>query len=123
MTLEKGKFYKIIHDNAYGWPRNYIIFSPSETYDIDDEKYYTDINCQYIVNLSGGIVKSNASHYYTTGYQARHCEFDKLNNRDLEDIRRMCGEFGFKYNRKLNKIIENNNNNNDKRDTEEWESL
>ena len=119
MTLEKGKFYKIIHDDAYEFRRNYIIFSPSETYDIDDEKYYTDINCQYIVNLSGGIVKSNASYYYTTGYQARHCEFDKLNNRDFEDIRRMCGEFGFKYNRKLNKII----NNNDKRDTEEWESL
>ena len=121
MTLEKGKFYKIIHDNAYEFRRNYIIFSPSENYDIDDKKYYyIDINCQYIVNLSGGIVKSNASYYYKTGYQARDCKFDELNNRDLEDIRRMCGKFGFKYNRKLNKIIENNN---DKQDTEEWESL
>lgn len=121
MTLEKGKFYKIIHDDIYGCLRNYVIFSPSETYDIDSKKYYTNINCQYIVNLYGGIVKSNASHYYIkTGYQALHCKFDELNNRDLEDIRRMCSEYGFKYNRKLNKIIENNN---DKRDTEEWESL
>lgn len=121
MTLEKGKFYKIIHDDVYEFRRNYIIFSPSETYDINDEKYYTNINCQYIVNLNGGIVNSNTCHYYIqTGYQAQDCKFDKLNNRDLEDIRRMCWEFGFKYNRKLNKIIENNN---DKQDTEEWESL
>ena len=119
MFLEKDKVYKVRHNtftNPIGWV-NYIIFSPIYNVIIPDDFFdktvyksaIRDISTHFtvcfdkniITKYDGGIKKS------VTGL--RHdCEILDITNEDYPLIKEAMEKLGhgYKYNRKLNKLIQ-----------------
>ena len=114
MILERGKIYKCIYMFCYGYVRNYIIICPSEDVEFDDARIgkiadcefhkVCSVNCIFYINFNGNIRSCDYTNIYSD------CRFEELNSNDILDIKRVFDSGilnGFKYNRKLNKLVEN----------------
>jgi hypothetical protein len=130
MILEKNKVYKIFHNPSTfrdAYPRDYVLVCPNRSLSIPDDfikgkaartEYRTchtkRFDCLFIVCLDGGFSFNRISSISEDSY------LEPLNDGDLKDIRKaLNGIIGdkYKYNRKLNKLIEIKN------DTEEGTSI
>lgn len=96
--LLKGKVYKAIYNarnDAKG--RNYILFCPSM--DIDPTKFRASFNNIFQINMGERL---------TVNDDIGFCDLLHIITpstlRDFEDIKMVMTKYGWKYNRKLNKV-------------------
>lgn len=111
--LKSGKVYKVYHNLEYNpvyYPRNYLLLSPLTDIDVQhrlrDRSRFTFPNL-FIVCFDGTISDG------CTSSLDKDCYLGELDGKDIMDIRRVMERAemkGFKYNRKLNMIV------NDKQD-------
>ena len=107
----KGKVYKIIlKSRVEQYPRDYLIFSPESDNDISG-KSYTAIKTLFTVALDGSILTKFDSRPSEIGIEIED-NVEQLNKKqDFIDINNVMRKLGhdYKYNRKLEKIIDNSN--------------
>ena len=130
MTLEKDKVYKVKHVTytcPIGWT-NIIIFSPIDDIEIPEGFFDTSLsNCippikgiktHFTVCFDGFVATKYNLTPSVTGIDKR-CRILDITNEDYPTIRGAIAKIGhgYKYNRKLNKLIETKN------DTEEGTSI
>ena len=111
--LKSGKVYKVYHNleyNAVDYPRNYLLLSPLTDIDVQhrlrDRHSFTFQNL-FIVCFDGTISDGSTSSL------DKYCYLGELDGKDMEDIKKvMMTPFmkGFKYNRKLNMIVNDKQN-------------
>ena len=104
LKLKKGHVYKIFHNDVYlGMGRDYIICSPK--YDvIVDVSNYAQFECYFVVSLDGKIYLSDQNRICRTSFD-RGSFLCKMTNADWKEVNMSCIKGGFKYNRKLEKLI------------------
>jgi hypothetical protein len=105
--LKKGHIYKIFHNDVYlgtfGMGRDYIICSPK--YDVTvDASNYAQFECYFVVSLAGKIYLSDQNKICRTSFD-RGSFLCKMTNADWKEVNMSCIKGGFKYNRKLEKLI------------------
>lgn len=121
MIFEKDKVYKVIHGDIFApnLDRNYIIFSPLEDIDIEMDNYSIPIKTHFTVCFDKRIITKFDIRPSETGFDS-FCRKSELHTKqDIIDIKNAIIKLGhgYKYNRKLNKLIEIKN------DTEEGASI
>lgn len=96
--LLKGKVYKAIYNarnDAKG--RNYILFCPSM--DIDPTKFHASLNNIFQISIGERLTVNDGIGF---------CNLLNITTpstlRDFEDIKMVMTKYGWKYNRKLNKV-------------------
>lgn len=108
--LKKGHVYKIFHRDAQcsKYPRQYILCCPIE--DIIYSLPLKESLCfdnYFLITLANNIkIKGQGVDRYSlyTSFDSLS-ELHELTNSDLEEVNRACIKGGFKYNRKLGKLI------------------
>ena len=120
MVLEKNKIYKIIH-RFYGntrFLRNYIICSPKQDVIVEEgtvtfETHFTICFDKRIITHQ--LIEHGALDYTQSSSTSvqKSSILEELNNKDINEIRIAVGmlEGKYKYNRKLNRLIEIKNDN------------
>jgi hypothetical protein len=96
--LLKRKVYKAIY-NAHNdvKDRNYILFCPSM--DIDLTKFHASPNNIFQINLGERLTVNDGIGFCNLLYITTPSTL-----RDFEDIKMVMTKYGWKYNRKLNKV-------------------
>ena len=115
MTLEKDKVYKVKHNSYFGrCQRNEIIFSPINNVELPKGFFDVYSNCAPIRSIDTHFTvcfdKTIRTKYDIRGSQTgldRNCVILDITDEDYSLIRKAIERlgYGYKYNRKLNKII------------------
>lgn len=103
MLFEKGKVYKIRTDINFlsmGWNRNYIIFSPLRTTEVNSG----NIPFLFCINFLGEL-SLNVTNTRCTGYNC-YDKLETLTEKDLNELRILLSSTNIRYNRKTKRIIE-----------------
>jgi hypothetical protein len=113
MILEKGKVYKIKHQRTHfgdDFLRDYILCCPSESVYVDETQLV--ITYPYLVNITSieclFLIGFNELFYSDTKTTLfKDCSIEPLNEKDIAEIGKVVYSIGhgYKYNRKLNKIV------------------
>lgn len=125
MILEKDKIYKVKHGFVYGFPKNFIIFSPLDDIVLQDDffkgrevGYCVSSRCRHInthftvrfdskIETKFDLDRYGNPHHSSTGVDPS-CELiEKFTNEDYNYIKQAMSILGgdYHYNRKLNKIV------------------
>ena len=114
ITLEENKIYKVVHSRKFFgeyFPRDYIICCPTRNYSIDDSKFVKissylktlqKLECVFTIDFNG------TAQMYLSTTVFEDCHFEELDGKDILDIKKAFNDGilkGYKYNRKLNKLI------------------
>ena len=116
IVLEANKVYKAVHERKFfggDFPRDYIIFSLKDEYIIAESSIgkkdvpwlskVVQIECLFSVDFYGEAAMGHTTSIFTD------CHFEALNANDINDVKKAidgCAVNGYKYNRKLNKLIQ-----------------
>lgn len=120
MVLEKDKIYKIIHKfhSNTGFLRNYIICSPKQDVIVEEGTVTFETHFTICFNkrvITHKLLKGGALDYTQSSSTSVNKSniLEELNNKDINEIRTAVGmlEGKYKYNRRLNRLIEIKNDN------------
>lgn len=116
IVLERNKVYKVVHERVFFsdfFNRDYIIFSPKNMCIIEENsigkkhvphlKQVVKIKCLFSIDFCGEACMNLDTSIFTD------CHFEPLNTNDINDIKKAIDTRvlnGYKYNRKLNTLIE-----------------
>ena len=106
VKLKSGHVYKIWHYDSSCFDRRYIICSPISDLEIQEGEWAV-LQCYFLVNFVGKIrILGQGTDLYSLATRFdKLCVLRTLNKRDWEDVNRACIQGGFKYNRKLGKLV------------------